>query len=75
MSTTPKSYYGINLEGVDWHGPMVEIIDECVDRRVQWYHSKKGYVTEAEHEEAYEWGDKVAVRFAKELHPHLVGKV
>lgn len=75
MSTTPKTFQGVNIEGIDWHGPIVDIIDELVERRVTYHQEQKGYLTEVQYDEAYEWGDTTAFKFADSLHPHLEGRV
>ena len=76
MSNAPTTINGIDVSFIDWHGPMVEIIDELVSLRMFQYVTKNGgYITEGQSDEAYEWGDKYATKYADSLHPHLEGKV
>lgn len=73
MSTAPRTYNGTNIEGIDWHGPMTEINDELIERRLNHLfpegHGDQDWF------DAEEWAMDVASKFALELHPHLVGKV
>jgi hypothetical protein len=77
MSKAPKAYQGTNLEGVDWHGPVVDIIDELVDRRLTDLRKRDHYLYGGGDawEDALEWGDTVCHKYVQALHPHLEGKV
>lgn len=79
MSKKPDTYQGTDITGIDWHGPMVKIIDELVDRRLQDLQSRDAYLYGTNGrdawEDALEWGDTVAFKYADSLHPHLEGKV
>lgn len=79
MSTPPKTYQGTNIEGIDWHGPIVDIIDELVDRRVTDLSNRDAYLYGTNGRDAWEdgleWGDTVAFKYVQALHPHLEGKV
>lgn len=71
--TTRTTYQGVNIEGIDWHGPFIDINDELLERRLNHLfpdgHSDQDWF------DAEVWAGSTASKFALELHPHLVGKV
>jgi hypothetical protein len=62
----------ISLKDIEWDGPIVNIIDELIER---WFeaHPKASY--DADFERANEWADKIAFARAKPLAEQYVGKV
>jgi hypothetical protein len=64
------------VSSVDWTGPYIDIVDELVSLRFDWYVTKNGgYITEGESDEAYEWADRYAAKYVDALDPKWEGLV
>lgn len=66
--STPSSYKGISLVGIDFSGPAVEVFDEAFWR----YESA---MLPYDSEEAAVFADEVCSKFLEALRPELVGVV
>ena len=66
--STPSTYKGISLVGIDFTGPVTEVFDEAF-----WRYENA--MLPYDSEEAAEFADEVCSKFLEALRPELVGKV